>query len=371
MAARMQRFVLPALVDGFPIAAQYFEPNDTKTIVAATLISCATGIKARFYQEFALWLAAQGIAVLTYDYRYNGQSWPDHLLHLVTGPKATKETRLEAIRSAPEDLRISTHWATRDTTAAIRYAANRWPAVPLTLVGHSMGGMIFPYNQPEEHLVSRYLNVAGGPIWLGDVSDPLGHHSVIMQQIRRYIETDKVFYASRLGLGGDLPVGVGVHWMEYLIHVRGPQEDAEVAKATKAISKPYLAIGFQDDWVCNRPSLDNNMALLSNASGLNSSLWIDPSIQNPPWPECGHIMSFAPGSSPGSTVTREDTVWPVFRDWILNGTVLTTAGEYKVWTSDDEYDPWERSRYVYKWDENSPVQERVSLSSNVRIAGRL
>lgn len=58
----------------------------------------------------------------------------------LVGRDATQESRATAFRVVPEDIRISSHWAERDAAAAIRYAAQRWPEVPLTSLGHSLGG---------------------------------------------------------------------------------------------------------------------------------------------------------------------------------------------------------------------------------------
>ena len=85
------------------------------------------------------WLAQEGVGVITYDYRYTGLSWPAHLLDLV-GPKSTPESRAAAYRAVPGDIGITSHWAQRDASAAIRYASMAWPNVPLTSLGHSLGG---------------------------------------------------------------------------------------------------------------------------------------------------------------------------------------------------------------------------------------
>lgn len=85
------------------------------------------------------WLAQEGVGVITYDYRYNGLSWPTHLLDLV-GSKASSESRAEAYKAVPEDVGITSHWAQRDASAAVRYASMTWPNVPLTSLGHSLGG---------------------------------------------------------------------------------------------------------------------------------------------------------------------------------------------------------------------------------------
>lgn len=47
------RFTLSALVDAFPLVAQRFDPPSDVPVRATVVISCATGIHAGFYRDFA------------------------------------------------------------------------------------------------------------------------------------------------------------------------------------------------------------------------------------------------------------------------------------------------------------------------------
>lgn len=49
------RFTLNALIDDFPLTAQRFDPPEGVPLRAATVISCATGVDAKFYNDFALY----------------------------------------------------------------------------------------------------------------------------------------------------------------------------------------------------------------------------------------------------------------------------------------------------------------------------
>lgn len=128
--------------------------------------------------------------------------------------------------------------------------------------------------------------------------------------------------------------------------------------------------------------MENQMPQFSHADGLKVSLWIDPTKQNPPWPMCGHINSFAKAraspSSPPSTpsnggVTADsvlplrpintadsnlslaETIWPVYRDWIIYGRVDPSIGEYRVWKPDDEFDPVVKVNTTYRIDEGAKL----------------
>lgn len=49
----MTHFTLNALVDDFPLTAQRFEPPEGVPLLAAVVISCATGVDAKMYKDFA------------------------------------------------------------------------------------------------------------------------------------------------------------------------------------------------------------------------------------------------------------------------------------------------------------------------------
>lgn len=97
------------------------------------------------------------------------------------------------------------------------------------------------------------------------------------------------------------------------------------------------------------------MPLYSHADRQKHSLWIDPQKQSPPWPPCKHVNSFlktkvSPASppatadsnivevKPASALTREETIWPVYLAYILDGTIDQSLGEYKCWAPEDERD---------------------------------
>ncbi|KAF8312688.1 hypothetical protein DL93DRAFT_2156604 [Clavulina sp. PMI_390] len=367
-------FILPASFDNFPLAAQCYEPSD-QPVLACVVISCATGITARFYRSFAHWLSCQGIAVLTYDFRYMGLSWPPHVLPLITGPLSTPETRTKALQNVPDDVRITSHWAERDTTAAVRFASDRWRAVPLTLLGHSLGGMILPLSYHTRHLVTRYLNVAGGNIWVGSFHRPNELRARLQKLLYDDIDSQRILFTSRMDLGENLPAAPGREWLDYIISARGVQHTHHAAALTKEIDRPYLFIGFDDDWHCSKERLENHMAQLCHSDGLKASLWISPSTQNPPWAPCEHVRSFIPVmNTHGETQYqhRDDTIWLVYRDWILNETADRTLGDFRQWTPEDEYDPLERSASVYSWDTHEPVARRTPTSNtSTEVQARL
>ena len=62
--------------DGYALAATVYEPERPWR---ATLLSSATAVPRKIYRAFATFLAENGFAVLTYDYRGIGGSRPKSL----------------------------------------------------------------------------------------------------------------------------------------------------------------------------------------------------------------------------------------------------------------------------------------------------
>src|SRR5258707_15784671 len=63
--------------DGYALAASVFVPQGAPA--GAVLINSATAVPRKIYRGFAAYLASQGIAVVTYDYRGTGGSRPASL----------------------------------------------------------------------------------------------------------------------------------------------------------------------------------------------------------------------------------------------------------------------------------------------------
>lgn len=106
------------------------------------------------------------------------------------------------------------------------------------------------------------------------------------------------------------------------------------------------------------------LGMFDHSDGLKQSLWIDPSKKN--WPPCGHVNAFTKTKQPKlvpvehgeaytsetdfqdaiskhpkppqDTLTKEETIWKLFLDYITGRQVDTSDAEYKVWTPQDERD---------------------------------
>ena len=114
---RKRELTIPA-PDGIALAATAYEPARRDTRLAV-VINGATGVPRGYYRHFAEYLAAQGCAVLTYDYRGVGGS-----------------------RDGGRGARML-HWGERDTPGALEWMYRYHPRLPLAAIGHSGGGWLF------------------------------------------------------------------------------------------------------------------------------------------------------------------------------------------------------------------------------------
>ena len=113
---------------------------------AAVVLHGATGVPQRFYQPFAGWLAGQGYACLTYDYRDMGESRDGPLRGVVT---------------------TMADWAVKDAAAAQSTLRASASGAPLWVIGHSLGAFGLPF-QPEADQLERVIAVASGAVHLSD-----------------------------------------------------------------------------------------------------------------------------------------------------------------------------------------------------------
>lgn len=162
---------------------------------AAAVLHGATGVPARFYRHFATWLAEQGIACLTYDYRDFGAS----------GTGSLRRSKATLAR-----------WGLGDQPAAQAALERAYPGVPVWVIGHSLGALMLPFH-PCAHRVSRLISVASGPVHTSD------HPWSMQAQVRAFwfgagpLATAALGYlpGKSLGLGADLPAGVYWQWRRW------------------------------------------------------------------------------------------------------------------------------------------------------------
>lgn len=242
-AVRIDPLALTA-ADGYPLAAlRYRSPVPPR---AHLVVGGATAVPQGFYRRFAQHVAAQGIDVLTLDYRGIGRS----------APKSLRGFRMDYL-----------DWGRLDLAAAV--AAMRAPGVPLWLVGHSYGGHALGLLPHPEHVDAAYT-FATGAGWHGWMP-PLERLRVqIMWNLIGPVATRVAGYLpwSKLGMGEDLPIDVYRQWRHWCRFPRYFFDDPQMREVTArfdAVRFPIVAVNALDDAWAPPASRDAFMAGYRNA----------------------------------------------------------------------------------------------------------
>lgn len=179
--------------EGAQLSARFFPPKGT--VRAYMLLHGATGVRQRFYAAFADWAAARGVGVLTYDYRDFGDS------------------QRRPLRQSDATM---ADWAVRDQAAAEARLAQLAPDGPLWLLGHSLGGLGFPFVKHDPR-VERITTVGAGHAHFSDHPWSYRPTALAFWFVVGPIGTAIAGYlpGKRLLLGADLPAGVYWQWRRW------------------------------------------------------------------------------------------------------------------------------------------------------------
>ncbi|WP_245294470.1 alpha/beta hydrolase family protein [Rhizobium aegyptiacum] len=175
------------------LSGRYFAPMGA--VRANLVLHGATGVPARYYRAFATWAAEQGIGVLTYDYRDFG---------------ASRRGPIRESRATMAD------WGIADQAAAEAALLELAPDGPVWLLGHSLGGLMFPFRRHDKR-VARIITVGSG---FAHVTDhPWNYRPTVVAfwYLVGPVATALAGYlpGRRLLLGADLPAGIYWQWRRW------------------------------------------------------------------------------------------------------------------------------------------------------------
>jgi predicted alpha/beta hydrolase len=213
--------------DGYGLAGTRFSPDGQAK--AVVVIPGAMGVRQDYYFGFARYLAEQGYAALTFDYRGTGLSAP------------------ASLRGFPA---TATEWAEKDYNAALHAAKDWLPERPLLVAGHSLGGQL-PGLVPDNHLIDAMITVATGS----------GYWRENTPQLKRVVwwlwyvvvpvtlPTVGYFPGKRLRMVGDLPKGVMAEWARWCRspHYICDERGRPIRAGFQRIRFPILSLSFTDD----------------------------------------------------------------------------------------------------------------------------
>lgn len=216
--------------DGRMLAATTFEPVGDPRGVALVVPAMAT--PAGFYAAFARWLSDQGLRAVTFDYR--GMEDP------------------AVLRTETADL---DRWIADagDVLAAI---ADDAAGLPVTWIGHSLGGQIVPFVD-HARLDSVVTIASGDGYWRRNAPGvrwkvPLLWWVAAPLSIR----LTGHYPGRRLGMVGDLPADVMRQWSRWCRHPEYVQADHPEAPALYAeVKAPLMSLSFTDDELMSADSI--------------------------------------------------------------------------------------------------------------------
>ena len=213
--------------DGSRLSLRLYRPEGPVT--AAVLIGGAMGVRQDYYQPFAQWLAGQGYAVATFDYRGMGES------------RATRSLR---------GLKVDLFGWARDYDTAIDALREAAPGVPLYLVGHSLGAQL-PGLLRNRAQVDGLISVAAGSGYWRDNAPPLRRMILYFWYLLVPVATALLGYfpGKRLRKVGDLPKGVMLQWRRWCLNPRYHvgAEGVAVRAQFEAARFPLVALSITDD----------------------------------------------------------------------------------------------------------------------------
>lgn len=210
-----------------PIATRFYTPHASKARGAVLLVP-AMGVPQSFYAPFATWLVESGFHVASFDYRGTGAS--------LRGP-------LSAV-----DADIVT-WAEQDTQAVLHALASRAPGVPITWIGHSLGGQIVPFVKDRAR-VAKVITVATGSGYWRENAAPLRRKVWLFWFVAAPIATPLFGYfpGKALRMVGDLPRNVLRQWKRWCMDPEYAVGDGEpVRELFASVTTPITAFSFTDD----------------------------------------------------------------------------------------------------------------------------
>lgn len=273
-----------ATSDAESLGGVLFVPEKPKAMV---LICAATGIRQQFYWSFAEWLAAQGFGAMTFDYRGIGTS---------LGGESVRDSK-----ARKQD------WGTHDMPAALEYLVERFPQIPVHLVGHSAGGQLVGLMPNYGHL-SSIVTVSSSSGYFRNMA--LKHRLFATVFLKAYIPlmARVLGYvpARWIGWGEDLPARVALQWATWCTnpgYVKNSFGNEISKHYYDEIDVPTLWLTATDDPIVTPQNVDDMLRLLKSAPVTRRRL-------NPAEFELQHI------GHADFFRNRNAVLWQLVADWL-------------------------------------------------------
>ncbi|UMG94328.1 alpha/beta fold hydrolase [Nocardioides sp. TF02-7] len=217
--------------DGRALAYVTLEPAGTPRGVVLVVPAMAT--PSTYYAPFARHLAGRGWRVVTFDYRGT-------------------ESRA-AMKASTADV---DRWFA-DVRVLLDAVADEAGDLPVTWVGHSLGGQMLPFVD-HTRLASVVTVAAGDGYWRRNAPRVRWLAPLIWLALAPVATRVAGYYpGSRLRVIGDLPAGVVRQWGRWCLHDGYLEVDHPEAPALYAeVKAPLMSLSFTDDELMSAASIE-------------------------------------------------------------------------------------------------------------------
>ncbi|GAA0540907.1 hypothetical protein GCM10011581_37790 [Saccharopolyspora subtropica] len=199
----------------------------------------AMGVPARYYRPFVADLHAQGLSVVTFDMRGQGESTPP----------------------AARGVRYGYQSLIDDVDAVLDLVASLHPQAPRFLLGHSLGGQIaLLHAASHPGRVQGIVLVASGSVWFRSFTGVHRLRILLGTQLVAALSTLFGYWPGhRLGFGGRQAVDLMQDWARQArtgrYRLNGSATDYEAALRT--VRQPLLTVSVSGDKLAPRSSVDH------------------------------------------------------------------------------------------------------------------
>jgi predicted alpha/beta hydrolase len=227
--------------DGRTLPITTFEPDSVETR-GVVLVVPAMATPSSFYAPLAAHLAERGWRTVTFDYRGMGSR--------------------EEMKAETADV---DRWFA-DVRAILDAVADDADGLPVTWIGHSLGGQMVPFVD-HTRLASVVTVTAGDGYWRRNHPRVKWIAPLIWRAIGPVAMRVAGYYpGNRLKMLGDLPSGAMRQWSRWCLHPEYLQADHFDAPALFAeVKAPLMSLSFTDDELMSAESIKHLHDWYSNA----------------------------------------------------------------------------------------------------------
>lgn len=236
----MENVQIQAL-DDFPLIGTFFPASTPCKSLKICIIAPATGIAQSFYYDFASYVSSRGISVLTFDYRFNGLSFPNQTIP----PTPLSHDAKIAILRRHQDVTLS-DFGKLDLPGVFRHVMHHWPECEILYMGHSVGCHVLPLVPTTYlHKLHRVLFISATNPYIGAYRSDAPRRG--WEAMVQFVQENGYFDGRQFKFGGLLPAAALRQWRDWATLPLYAAGDPSQSAAYAAFDLSLTSLGFDDD----------------------------------------------------------------------------------------------------------------------------